>query len=38
MREFNKKISIIDEALENFYKNLGFHLKDFEEFLNKKYL
>ena len=35
--EFNKKISIIDEALENFYKNLGFSSKkDFEEFLNKK--
>ena len=35
--EFNKKISIIDEALENFYKNLGFSSKkNFEEFLNKK--
>ena len=35
--EFNKKISIIDEAVENFYKNLGFSSKkNFEQFLNKK--
>ena len=32
-----KKISIIDEALENFYKNLGLSSKkELEEFLNKK--
>ena len=35
--EFNKKISIIDETLENFYRNLGISSKkDFEKFLNKK--
>ena len=35
--EFNKKVSIIDEAIENFYKNLGLSSKkELEEFLNKK--
>ena len=35
--DFNKKISIIDEAIENFYKNLGLSSKkELEEFLNKK--
>ncbi len=35
--KFNKKISIIDNAIENFYKSLGFSSKkDLEEFLNKK--
>ena len=35
--DFNKKISIIDEATENFYKNLGLSSKkELEEFLNKK--
>ena len=35
--KFNKKIAIIDNAIENFYKSLGFSsIKDLEEFLNKK--
>ena len=35
--KFNKKIAIIDNAIENFYKSLGFSSKkDLEEFLNKK--
>ena len=35
--DFNKKISIIDEAIENFYKNLGLSSKkELEDFFNKK--